>query len=152
MKKILFLFLLTGFMFACKKDNVGTKPIITFLSYSPATVDSSTQELYPTFKVQDGDGDIENYIAWKIHFLQTPDIPPTDSFTRFRMPNIGQNNGNSVNAEVSVRMIGTDFRLWKEDGGVAPDSLWYTVFILDNAGHSSDTITTARIGIIKRAP
>ena len=149
MKKILFLFLVAGLFYACKKDNVGSKPIISFLSYDPPTVDSFTQALNVTFKVQDGDGDIENFIAWKLHYIIPPDVPIADSFTRSRMPSIGGNKGNSVNAQVTINMITAQFKLWKEDGGFTPDSLWYTAFILDNAGHSSDTINTPKIPIYK---
>ena len=149
MKKILLLFLLAGLLYACKKDSVGTKPVITFASYSAPFVDSTSQQLAVTFKVQDGDGDIENKIAWKLHYILPPVPPLTDSFTYSRMPNIGQNNGSSVNAEVVIPMQTFDFRLWLEDKGVSPDSLWYTAFILDNAGNSSDTITTPKLPIFK---
>lgn len=149
MKKILFLFLVAGLFYACKKDNVGTKPIISFLSYDLPAVDSFTQVLNVTFKVQDGDGDIENVIGFKLHYIQAVTPPLTDSFTRATMPSIGGNKGNSVNAQVTINMTTDRFKLWNEDQGLAPDSLWYSAFILDNAGHSSDTINTPKIPIYK---
>lgn len=149
MKKILFLFLVAGLFSACKKDNVGTKPVISFLSYDLPAVDSFTQVLNVTFKVQDGDGDIENFVGFKLHYIQAVDPPLTDSFTLAKMPPIGSNKGNSVNAQVIINMTTDRFKLWNEDRGLAPDSLWYTAFVLDNAGHSSDTISTPKLPIYK---
>ncbi|PSL46576.1 hypothetical protein CLV51_103557 [Chitinophaga niastensis] len=149
MKKILFLSLVAGLLYACKKDNIGTKPILTFSRYSQPSLDSGTQQFDVVFNVRDGDGDIENVIAWKIHYIQTPPTPPADTFTYSTMPNIGQNKGNSVKAEVSINMQTISFNLWNPDKGAKPDSLWYTAFILDNAGHSSDTIVTPKIPIFK---
>jgi hypothetical protein len=149
MKKLLLLFLLFGSLYACKKDKIGTKPEISFLRYGTPAVDSTSERLDVVVRVKDGDGDIENSINWKIHYLQTPPTPPADDFTPWQMPGIGANKGNSVNAEVTMLMISSDFRLWNEDKGAAPDSLWYTVFILDNAGNSSDTIETPKLPIYK---
>lgn len=148
-KLLLLLFLSSGVLLACKKDKTGTKPEVSFLRYSLPYLDSTTERLSVVLKVKDGDGDIENSLNWKIHFLQPPDNP-VDNFTEFKMPNIGANKGNSVNAEVSMNLATIDFRLWKEDKGAHPDSLWFEVFILDNAGNSSDTVFTPRIGIQKK--
>ncbi|GEP89592.1 hypothetical protein SAMN05660909_02100 [Chitinophaga terrae (ex Kim and Jung 2007)] len=148
-KLLLLLFLSSGVLLACKKDKTGTKPEISFLRYSLPDIDSATERLDVVLRVKDGDGDIENSINWQIIFLQPPPTGPVDKYTEFKMPEIGANRGNSVNAEVTMRLISSDFKLWNEDKGAAPDSLWFKVFVLDNAGNSSDTILTPKISIIK---
>jgi hypothetical protein len=148
-KLLLLLFLSSGVLLACKKDKTGTKPEISFLRYSLPDVDSATERLDVVLRVKDGDGDIENSINWRLHYI-LPTVPPiADNFTEFKMPDIGANRGNSVNAEVTMRLRSNDFHLWLEDKGVNPDSLWFDVFVLDNAGNSSDTILTPKISIIK---
>ncbi|RFS25070.1 hypothetical protein DVR12_07755 [Chitinophaga silvatica] len=149
MKKLLLSFLLLGSLFACKKDKVGTKPVISFLRFGLPSVDSTTSQLDVVFRVKDGDGDIENSINWKINYEQ-PLPDPVDKFEVWQMPGIGANKGNSVNAEVTMRMQSIDFKGWVEDRGARPDSLWLTVFVLDNAGNSSDTINTPKIVIYKK--
>lgn len=150
MKKLLLSFLVLGSLFACKKDKVGSKPVISFLRYGAPSLDSSSSELDVVFKVKDGDGDIENSINWRIHFQQAKTPPIDTNYTAWNMPNIGANKGNSVNAEVTMRMISSDFYLWNEDKGARPDSMWLSVYIIDNAGHVSDTVNTPTLPIFKR--
>lgn len=141
MKKILFLFLLAGVFYACKKDNIGTKPILSFKGYSIDSVVSSTQQMIVTMNVQDGDGDIEDSL-WIAPLFDSKG-PHQDTFYSIKqMPQIGANKGNKVNAEVNILLKSIEFKLVQNTG---LDSIHFLVFIKDNAGHFSDTIATSKM-------
>ncbi|WP_143310129.1 hypothetical protein [Chitinophaga vietnamensis] len=148
MKKFLILILLTGLFYACKKDNYGSKPILTFKGYSTSALTTATTNLDIILNVKDGDGDIEDTIAWERHYYIPPATVPV--FQVWKMPNIGQHEGHSVDAEVSLHLGTSDFRGWVEGTGTRPDSIWFRVFIVDKAGHHSDTIITPKLPIIKQ--
>ncbi|SEW36162.1 hypothetical protein [Chitinophaga arvensicola] len=141
MKKILFLFLLAGLFYACKKDSIGTKPILSFKSYSIDSVISSTQQMVLTMNVEDGDGDIEDSI-W-IGPVFKSNGPNADTFYSVKkMGDIGANKGNKVKAEVQILLRSIEFKLVQNTG---VDSIHFVVFVRDNAGHFSDTISTPKI-------
>jgi hypothetical protein len=130
-----------------KSSNSGTKPQILFKSYSIPAIDSSTEQFDATFQVKDGDGDIENLF----YFIPVIDSDPaTDTSTDYtprQMPAIGAHKGSKVDAEVIYTLIASDFKIYDEN--IKPDSFHMKVFILDDAGNSSDTIITPKIPIIK---
>ena len=55
--------------------------------------------------------------------------------------------GGKVDAEQIYNMVGTDFKIYNST--TQPDSLRLKVFVVDEAGHSSDTILTPKLGIVK---
>lgn len=138
MKKMLFLFLLAGLFYACKKDKIGTKPILSFKGYSVDSVSVGIQDMFVTLNVQDGDGDIEDTL--QIAPIYDTKIQDTFYIVR-RMPEIGANRGNSVKAEVAILLETQDFRTYQS----LNDSIHFLVFIRDNAGNFSDTIATPKI-------
>jgi hypothetical protein len=138
MKKILFLFLLAGLFYACKKDKIGTKPTLSFKGYSLDSVVASTQVMFATLDVRDGDGDIEDTL--QIAPIYDSKLQDTFYIVR-RMPEIGANRGNSVKAEVAIRLDPIDFRTYQS----LNDSIHFLVFIRDNAGNISDTLATPKI-------
>ncbi|CAL1519717.1 hypothetical protein [Chitinophaga sp. MM2321] len=142
MKKILFLFLLVGLVYACKKDKgVGTKPILTFKSYSIDSVTATTEQMTVTLNVRDGDGDIEDTLAMAVFY---DSMGTADSLYGIKkMPGIGINKGKSINADVILPLIGSDFLLGTGDR--PNDSMHFAIYIIDNAGNSSDTISTPKI-------
>ncbi|SHL69240.1 hypothetical protein SAMN05444266_104424 [Chitinophaga jiangningensis] len=147
MKKFLFLFLVVALAASCGKDSYGPVPILSFEGYSVPSIDSNTTTFEAIFRVKDGDGDIDSSIFYTIHYY----IPSTlEEQANARMPNIGQNTGKSVNAQVKVTLEAIDFVRWVEHTGTRPDSLWMEVFVQDRAGHISDTIQTTKIPIYKR--
>lgn len=151
MKKLLPLFAVSALVLAtaCSKDNnLGTKPQITFKSYSiPYILDSLVDNFDVTFQIKDGDGDLENLF----YFLTIIDSDPataTDTVFQFRrMPDIGAHKGGKIDAELIYNMVGTDFKIYNNT--TQPDSLRLKVFVVDEAGNSSDTILTPKIGIVK---
>ncbi|MBV7532207.1 hypothetical protein [Chitinophaga sp. sic0106] len=147
MKKFLFLLLVVAMAGACNKDSYGPVPILSFEGYSVPSIDSTTTSFEAIFRVKDGDGDIDSSIFYTIHYH----IPSTlEEQANAPMPNIGQNTGKSVSAQVKVTLEAIDFVRWVEHTGTRPDSLWMEVFIQDRAGNISDTIQTTKIPLYKR--
>jgi hypothetical protein len=143
MKKMLFLslFALTAIT-ACKKDSLGTKPVITFKSYSSVPI-SSSYGLDITFGVKDGDGDIEN----SFNFAAIYDTKPTDTAFEGRpMPELDAHKGSNLTAEVVLHLTGTDFPQ-TGDNPIPKDSVHYLVYIVDDADNHSDTIVTPKVEV-----
>jgi len=135
-------------LIACSKDDVSTKPQITFKSYSiPAIVDSLVDQFDATFQVVDGDGDIQNQFYFRPVIDSDPASLTDSAFAPRQMPDIGAHKGSKVDAEVIYTLQSSDFKIY--DPNVKPDSFRLRVFIIDDAGNSSDTIITPKIPIIK---
>ncbi|WP_217606100.1 hypothetical protein [Chitinophaga sp. GbtcB8] len=150
MKKILLLSTVVCLIFmACSKDGgSGTKPTITFKSYSiPFIVDSLVDQFDATFQVTDGDGDIQNKFNFRIILDSDPSTLEDSVFEPRQMPEIGAHKGSKVDAEVIYTLLASDFKFY--DPNTKPDSMRMQVFIVDDAGHSSDTITTPKLAILK---
>ncbi|NLR57312.1 hypothetical protein HGH93_04335 [Chitinophaga polysaccharea] len=141
MKKILFLFLVAGLLYACKKDKIGSKPILTFKGYTVDSVTSNLDKMTVIMNVRDGDGDIEDtlWIATRYRNSGTSDT----LYSVKQMGSIGANKGNSVNADVYINLLPTEFKI--SHPFVADDSIHFVVFIKDNAGNFSDTVGTRGI-------
>jgi hypothetical protein len=145
MKKtlILSLFTLAAICGGCGKDSIGTKPMVSFLSYSSSPVIASFG-MDVNFQVKDGDGDIEN----SFNFAAIYDTSPLDTAFESRpMPGVEAHKGTDLTAEVILHLSGIDF----PQNGTNPvpkDSVHYLVFITDNAGNISDTITTPKLEVL----
>jgi len=143
MKKMLFLSLFALMAItACKKDSLGTKPVITFKSYSSVPI-SSNYGLDITFEVKDGDGDIEN----SFNFAAIYDTQPTDTgFTSHPMPSLDAHKGSKLTAEVVLHLLSTDFPQTGPNP-IPKDSVHYLVYIVDDANNHSDTIVTPKVEV-----
>ncbi|MFY0254519.1 hypothetical protein ACDQ55_11245 [Chitinophaga sp. 30R24] len=139
MKKILFLFLVAGLFYACKKESIGAKPFISFKQYSTDSVAPETEAMEIVLNIKDGNGDIEDSI-WVASFFERGDYDST--YYPKKMPSIGANKGSKVTGEVSVLLSGTDLKF--HQSGVN-DSIHFKIFVRDNAGNYSDTIVTPKI-------
>lgn len=145
MKKILVLSLFALAVISgsgCGKDSIGTKPMISFLSYSSSPV-IPANGLDVHFQVKDGDGDVESTFS----FVAMYDLQPsTDTVFEHRdMPGLDAHNGTNLNAEVILHLQPIDF----PGAGTTPkDSLHFLVYVTDNAGNISDTIATPKVEIV----
>jgi hypothetical protein len=150
MKKILpLLAVATLVLTACSKDdNLGTKPEIVFKSYSVPYIVKGMDNFDVTFQIKDGDGDIQSLFYFQTLIDSKPDLQDDSTFQPRRMPNIETHHGTKIDAELIYNMYGPDFVFYDEIA--QPDSLRLKVFIVDEAGHSSDTILTPKIAIIKQ--
>ncbi|NLR63376.1 hypothetical protein HGH92_03570 [Chitinophaga varians] len=142
MKKFLYLLLAAGLLYACKKDKIGSKPLLYFKSYQPDSITPDTKQFILTMRVEDGDGDIEDSIAVGMLKDSEQAITKDTIWTFFKMPKIGQNRGNSVKADVIMPFGEIDFAAAYNP---APgDSAHYVVFLRDNSGNISDTVATPK--------
>jgi hypothetical protein len=145
MKKILVLSLFALAVISgsgCGKDSIGTKPMLSFLSYSADPV-IPANGLEVRFQVKDGDGDIENQFWFApMYDTQTGDT----NFTSRQMPKLEANSGTDLTAEVLLQLEPID--LAGGTGGIPKDSLHFLIYIVDNANNISDTIATPKVEII----
>lgn len=148
MKKVIILSLLSlSIITSCSKDKGSdTKPVITFTSYSYAPIQAAGG-VDVTFEVRDGDGDIENTFNVAPIFDQDPTIPDSVPFTPHPMPGLDNNKGRNLTAQVILHLFPTDFPQVGANP-VTKDSVRYRVFVVDDAGHSSDTIVTPKVQVL----
>lgn len=135
--------ILALFLLSCSDDSdVNAVPEISFVSISPTTVVSAQETVVIRISYFDGDGDLgENDANIKNLFLT--DSRNDVSFS-FRIPQLAP-SGESISIqgelpiEIStVALIG--------DGSV-PESVQYTVRLVDRAGNESNIVETTSITI-----
>ncbi|MBO9732186.1 MAG: hypothetical protein J7623_26325 [Chitinophaga sp.] len=146
MKKILFLFLVAGLLYACKKDKIGSKPFLSFKSYSADSISPTTDQFVVTLNVEDGDGDIEDTLRIapiiKSHGTDT-------LFIKKKMPGIESNKGNKIKGEIQITLQNQEI-IFGQYAPIPKDSVHFMVFIKDNAGNISDTVYTPKIAYRSR--
>lgn len=150
MKKIIALSAIIFAFAGCKKDDAeGNKPKLTFKSVSAEDVPADVKMVTFTFQLQDGDGDTENALYYN-------DIRFDDEtkFDMVRMPLLESHKGIKLDAEVVLYVsdlpdnVIPRLREGRDPSLVPnPDTMQYRVFVLDNAGNSSDTITLPKVAI-----
>jgi hypothetical protein len=143
MKKLLFLSLFSLVVYtACKKDSLGTKPVLSFISYSSNPI-IAAGGADVTFNIKDGDGDVEN----TFNFTAIYDRDPTDTnFAARQMPGLENFKGSKLDAEVVLHLLDNDLNVNAVPG--LKDSVHFLVYVIDNANNSSDTIATPKVQII----
>ncbi|NSL87897.1 hypothetical protein [Chitinophaga solisilvae] len=140
MKKTLFLFLAAGLIYACKKDNIGSKPMVSFKSYSADSITPETQQFNVTLRVEDGDGDIEDSIWLAILIKSQQEVSKDTLWGKYKMPGIGQNRGNRIKADV---ILGLQQEHFAFNYTARPnDSAHFVTYLRDSRGNISDTIAT----------
>lgn len=151
MKKIFVLSTILLTFLGCKKDPAleGNKPKLTFKSVSTEDVPADMQMLTFTFQLQDADGDTEN--AMYVNDIRFED---ETKFDEVFMPLLEAHKGTKIDAEVTLYVsdMSDNVRMRLREGRdhslvPNPDTLQYRVFILDNAGNSSDTLTLPKVAI-----
>lgn len=153
MKKIVALsIVLIGFM-GCKKDDPkGNKPVLTFKSVSTLDVAKGEDLLVYTFDLSDGDGDTEG--AMWVHDSRLFRNDPLDTtYTDVLFPLLESHKGTKLKAEVELYVSDgiESVRMRLRDGippsATNPDTMQYRVFVIDNAGNSSDTLLLPKVAI-----
>lgn len=151
MKKIFVLSTILIAFLGCKKDPKldGNKPRLTFKSVSTEDVPAEMKMLTFTFQLQDGDGDTE--AAMYVNDIRFED---ETKFDEVFMPALESHKGIKLDAEVTLYVsdMGDNVRMRLREGRDPdlvpnPDTLQYRVFVLDNAGNSSDTLTLPKVAI-----
>lgn len=158
MKKILMFAAVCSVLAACKKESSGTKPSLSFASYDPSVYFASTAAGVPqsgynfnvTFNIADSDGDINDTLGIRAHY-KSKDInntlPDTTAWIYAQMPDIGANKGHSVKGQVTIALQSIDIIGFNPTS--TNDSIWFSAYVRDAAGHFSDTVLTAKTAIIK---
>lgn len=140
-KKICLWLLVFGFWLSgCKKDKpvYSETPELTFVSVSSTSV-SSSDSLTFVISYQDGDGDLgEN----------TPDarnLYLTDS----RIGTAYQYRISELAPQSSVIIKGTLSVILPHAGllGAGPESATFSVYVIDRAGHTSNTVTSPTVTV-----
>jgi hypothetical protein len=151
MKKFFVLSTVLIAFLGCKKDSsdAGNKPVLTFKSVSTEDVPAELKMLTFTFRLQDGDGDTEQ--ALYVNDIRFED---ETKFDEVFMPALESHKGIKLDAEVILYVsdLSDAVRMRLRDGRDPdlvpnPDTLQYRVFVLDNAGNSSDTITLPKVAV-----
>lgn len=147
MKKIVALSTILIVFMGCKKDDPsGDKPKLTFKSVSTTDVAKGEDLVIFTFDLQDANGDTEN--TMNINDIRFGD---ETKFEPVFMPLLESHKGTKLKAEVQLYVSDQMAVRMKLRDGVSPitnpDTLQYRVFVLDNAGNSSDTILLPKVAI-----
>lgn len=146
MRKIVFLFLITLVVSSCKKDKfeeISDTPAIEFLSITPSTATEYQDNIIITISYKDGDGDLgENTPDKKNLFV-------TDSrngvIYEYRIPQLGPTGETvAIQGHLPVEIKNTAIT-----NGSTSQSVTYTVYIKDRAGHVSNTIATTAITVVQ---
>ncbi|MGX5817266.1 hypothetical protein ACWKWU_03670 [Chitinophaga lutea] len=150
MKKIIALSTILFAFIGCKKssDLDGNKPKLTFKSASTTDVPADMKLMAFEFTLEDADGDTE--AAMYVHDSR---MDVEDRYEEVLMPALESHKGIKLKADVSLYVsdLGDNVRMRLRDGfgdpRPNPDTMQYKVFVLDNAGNSSDTITLPKVAI-----
>jgi hypothetical protein len=133
--------ILTG----CKKDDIefNAIPSISFVSISPAVASQYTSPVVITIHYEDGDGDLgENKDGVKNCYVTDNRIGITYSFRIGQLAPDGAfiPIAGNLNVDIGGQIL-TD--------STNQQSVTYTLYIVDRAGHASNRITTNAIEIRK---
>lgn len=151
MKKLFALSALLVAFMGCSKDDVeGNKPKLTFLSVSATDIPLEGKMLAMEFKLQDGDGDTEKGLYVNDSRFNIPG--EDDKYDEVLMPSLENHRGGKLDALLTLYSSdnaddGIFLRLRVGSPVTQPDTVVYKVFVMDNAGNSSDTLTLPKIAI-----
>jgi hypothetical protein len=134
------------FLFAgCKKDEIEfpVEPSIEFISISPESATQYTVPVTITIKYEDGDGDLgENDDNVKNCFVRDNRIGITYQYRIQQLAPTGSSIPITGNLDIEIGgQILTD--------SSSQQSVTYTLYVVDRAGHKSNEVTTGAILIRK---
>lgn len=151
MKKIFVLSTILIAFLGCKKDDQldGNKPRLTFKSASALDIPAEQKMLSFVFDLQDNNGDTESSL-----YVNDIRFEDTTKWDEVFMPALESHKGTPIKAELTLYVsdLGDAVRMRLRDGRDPdlvpnPDTLQFRVFVLDNAGNSSDTITLPKVAV-----
>jgi hypothetical protein len=143
-KYYFFIFIILAFS-GCKKDVVDfpVEPKIEFVFFVPQTAKQFSDHVKITFRYEDGDGDLgENKNDVKNCFVTDSRLGIT---YEFRIPQRAPTGTNvpikgSIEVDLGGQII-TD--------STSSQSVTYTMYVVDRAGHKSSTITTGAVTLVE---
>ena len=140
---------------ACKKNTKSNTPAINFVSLTPDSVRAGSNQdtTFLTFGFTDGDGDLGNDpTSGKFDVFLRDSRDTSIPITKLFFPPIPDDardpiNGMEGEGRIALRAVYITPRqdtLHKLHG----DTLRYDMWVVDQAGHVSDTITTTPLHIL----
>ncbi|RAJ05120.1 hypothetical protein LX64_02274 [Chitinophaga skermanii] len=143
MKKLFLLLAVVIVAYACSKDSSGDgKPSIAFRSYNMSEIPNPAPPIVVYLNLKDSDGDIEDRLFVRLNYFSDGGDTITYNFEPFNLPKLGSYRGSNINATIEFRPNDTYLNP-KEN--MPLDSVWFSMYVQDNAGNISDTIATPRI-------
>lgn len=142
--KGIFLLVTLFLCYSCNKDKIefDSTPSIEVTAISPGSVQEFTQPVTVTIKYKDGDGDLgENSSGVKNCFVTDNRIGITSSF---RIQQLGPDGSNiPITGSLNIDLGGQGIT----DTSLSSQNVSFSVYVVDRAGHVSNTATTAAITI-----
>jgi len=140
--KLGYIALLVFFFAGCKKDDVefAIEPSIEFISIQPGSI-QQYEKVIVTIKYEDGDGDLgENKDGVKNCFVTDNRIGIT---YEYRIQQLAPDNASipitgNLNIDLGAQLL-TD--------SVSQQSASYSIYVVDRAGHRSNSVTTTAVVI-----
>lgn len=142
--KGIFLLVTLFLCYSCNKDKIefDSTPSIEVTAISPGSVQEFTQPVTVTIKYKDGDGDLgENSSGVKNCFVTDNRIGITSSF---RIQQLGPDGSNiPITGSLNIDLGGQGIT----NTSLSSQNVSFSVYVVDRAGHVSNTATTAAITI-----
>lgn len=133
------------FFFSCKKEEVTVSdtPEIELVSISPGTVAELQDPIVFRFTYQDGDGDLgENNPNAENLYVQDNRINAVEGF---RIPQLAPSGADiSISGNLVAELTGTGIT-----DGSSSQTVTFTLWVKDRAGHESNHIVTPAITVVK---
>lgn len=126
---------------SCKKDKpvYSETPEIEFVSVSNSSVSAYGQPLTFTISYQDGDGDLGENTA-DAHNLYLTDNRFGITYP-YRISQLAPNSSLIIKGNLKVILENAGIT------GTSPQSATFSIYIVDRAGHSSNTVTSSVITV-----
>ena len=143
--KVIQLIAVILFLYSCKKETIEFDPIpkIEFIGISPIVANQYSDSVMVTIKYNDGDGDLgENAIGVKNCFVTDNRIGIT---YQYRIRQLAPDDtAIPIEDNLNIQLGGQGIT-----DNSNQQSVSYTIFVTDRAGHQSNSITTSAITIRK---
>ena len=156
-KSILFGFVLMLLAFSCKKKEavLPPEPQIYYEStlLNHINVFDTNAKVLFNFSFKDGDGDIgtdQDGTSMSIFLRDSRDTGKETSTYQYPFPYIPQSirSGKALTGNVTLDLGFQYYRIWDSlHYALKRDTMVWSVYIMDNAGHKSNTITSDTIFI-----
>ena len=133
-------------IFSCKKEDPITfdpTPSIEFVGISPTIADEYSDSVTVYIKYNDGDGDLgENSTGVKNCFVRDNRI---GIVYQYRIKQLSPDGANvPIEGNLNIELGGQGIT-----DGSNQQSATYTIYVIDRAGHQSNSVTTSSISIRK---
>ncbi|MBI5858648.1 MAG: hypothetical protein HZB42_13500 [Sphingobacteriales bacterium] len=149
---ILVLSVLSVLILACNKDKFQTKPSISIKSISTDKVPLNSN-LVITLECTDKEGDVQDSVIVIKNRLNKRVVPTVRDTLRYTFPFFPVHNTTEIVLTMNYQDILSASNPPFIPGSTPPtrelDTLILKLAVRDNAGHTSDTITTKQIYVVR---